>query len=54
VGRLWELAALYLALIVAGAILSTPTYPAEQRVGALAAIVGASLYMARRSRRDRG
>jgi len=54
VGRLWELAALYLALVVAGAILSTPTYPAEQRVGALAAIVGAALFMSRRHRQDRG
>ena len=51
--KLWELAALYLALIVAGAILATPTYPAEPRLGALAAIVGGALFMSRRRGRPR-
>jgi hypothetical protein len=54
VGRLWELAALYLALIAAGAIIATPTWPADQRVAALAGILAAAVYMSRRSRRGPG
>jgi hypothetical protein len=52
-GRLWELAALYLALIVAGAVIATPTYPAEPRLAALAGAVGGFLLLSRRSRRPR-
>jgi hypothetical protein len=53
VGRLWELAALAVLLVVVGAILATPTFPAEARIGGLAAIVGAMLVMARMTRSRR-
>ena len=45
VRHLFELAALYLALICAGAILATPTFPADARVGALAAILAGFLLL---------
>jgi hypothetical protein len=51
VSRLWELAALAVLMVVVGAILATPTFPADARVGAIAAIVGGMLLMARMGRR---
>jgi hypothetical protein len=50
VARLWELAALGLALVAAGALLAGPGLP-DPRLAALAAIVGGCLLMARVSRR---
>lgn len=51
--RLWELAALGLALIVAGVIVADPELPAEARLGALVALTGAVLVVGRLPRRGR-
>lgn len=53
VARLWELAALGLALIVAGVIVADPELPAEARLGALVALTGAVLVVGRLPRRGR-
>jgi hypothetical protein len=52
VPRLFEIAALYLALVCAGAIIATPTFPAEARVAALAAILAGFVYLSRRRSRS--
>jgi hypothetical protein len=52
-GRLWELAALVVALMVAGAILAAPVFVLDQRLAAMAALVGGFLVLARLGRRPR-
>lgn len=50
--RLWELAALGMALVLAGVILSLELSP-ESRLGALVALTGAVLLVGRLPRRGR-
>ena len=45
--RLWDLAALFLALVLAGAILATPNLPDPERFGALLGIIAGALILAR-------
>jgi hypothetical protein len=49
--RLFELAALVVILMVAGAVLASPELVVDQRLGVLGAIVGALLLFARVSSR---
>ena len=49
--RLFEVAALVVALMVAGAVLAAPERVVDERLGVLAAIVGGFLILARVGRR---
>lgn len=52
--RLYELSVLALGWLVIGVILVTPNVPTEQRAGALVAVAGAWLLLARMMERRRG
>jgi hypothetical protein len=45
--RLWDLAALFSALVLVGAILVTPGVTNEQRFGAVIGIIAGALILAR-------
>lgn len=45
--RLWDLAALFMSLVLVGAILTTPGVTNEQRFGAALGIIAGALILAR-------